>query len=64
MATTRNFDGLRDEIGGKEKFVVTDWTEDLTLDCNTDNAALGNLVGTLIKALMMKGILKGSVTTT
>jgi hypothetical protein len=42
---------------------VTDYTEDLILDCNTDNAALGNNLGTLIKQLIQLGILKGSVVT-
>lgn len=54
------------ERGGQEMlgtWVVTDWTEDLTLDCNSDDADLGDVLGTLIKQLIQKGILKGSVVT-
>ena len=65
MATTQQAgSGQRDEMGAKEIFVVTDWTEDLTLDCNTDNASLGNFLGTLVRALQAKGIIKGTTTTT
>ena len=53
--------GQRDAIADGE-FVVTDWTSDLTLDCDSDDADLGDLVGTLIKQLIEKGIIKGSVT--
>ena len=54
------------ERGGQEclgVWTVTDWTEDLTLDCDSDDANLGDTLGTLIKQLIQKGILKGSVVT-
>jgi hypothetical protein len=59
--TTYTYDGTRDTPDAVGSWAVTDWTEDLALDCNTDNAALGNCLGTLIKQLIQKGILKGSV---
>lgn len=60
--TTFSYDGDRDDLD-TGAWTVTDWTEDLTLDCNTDDADLGDVLGTLIKQLIQKGILKGSVVT-
>ena len=61
--TTYAYDGVRDSPDAVDAWTVTDWTQDLTLDCNTDDADLGDVVGTLIKQLIQKGILKGSVVT-
>lgn len=61
--TTYTYDGSRDTPDSVGAWTVTDWTEDLTLDCNTDDADLGDVLGTLIKQLIQKGILTGSVTT-
>ncbi len=61
--TTFTYDGTRDTPDAVGAWAVTDWTEDLTLDCNTDDADLGDVVGTLIKQLIQKGILKGTVVT-
>jgi hypothetical protein len=51
----------RDINGELGEWAVTDWTEDLTLDCNTDDADLGDVLGTLIRQLIQKGIISGSV---
>lgn len=61
--TTYTYSGTRDSPQAVASFTVTDWTEDLTLDCNTDDADLGDVLGTVIKQLIDKGILKGTVTT-
>lgn len=61
--TTYTYDTKRDSPIAVSSWTVTDWTEDLTLDCNTDDADLGDVLGTLIKQLIQLGILKGSVTT-
>lgn len=45
-------------------WAVTDHTEDLVLDCNTDDADLGDNLGTLIKQLIQLGIIKGTITST
>jgi len=43
-------------------FVVTDWTEDYALDCDTDaDNAIADTLGTLIKELQEKGIIHGTV---
>lgn len=63
MVTTTSYDGTRDSPEAVSSWTVTDYTEDLILDCNTDNASLGNNLGTLIKQLIQLGILKGSVAT-
>jgi hypothetical protein len=55
-----NFDGTRDETG--HSFTVTDQADDYTLDSDTDQAAMGDVLGTLIKELIQKGVIKGSVT--
>jgi hypothetical protein len=59
---TYSYDGKRDTPEAIGSWAVTDWTEDLILDCNTD-AYSGNVIGTLIKQLIQLGILKGSVVT-
>jgi peroxiredoxin len=59
--TTFTYDGTRDTPNSVAAWSVTNWTENLALDCNTDNASLGNNLGTLIKELIQKGILTGSV---
>ena len=58
---TYTYDGTRDTPDAVGSWTVTDWAEDLTLDCNTDDADLGDVLGTLIKQLIQKGILKGTV---
>jgi hypothetical protein len=60
MPTTFNYQGNTDNRGNA--FTVTDWTEDLTLDCDSDDADLGDVLGTLIKELIQKGVITGSVT--
>ena len=63
MTVTTTFNGRKDGNMAEQEFVVTDWSQDLTLDCNTDDADLGDVLGTLIKVLIDKGIIRGSVTT-
>ena len=61
MVTTK-FKGTTD--AQLSPFTVTNWADDRVLVCTTDDAALGNVLGTLIKQLMDKGILTGSVAST
>ena len=56
------YDGVRDSPQAVTQWTVTDWTDDHTLDCDTDDADLGDVLGTLIKELIQKGIITGSVT--
>lgn len=44
-------------------FNVTNWAEDYSLVCGTDDAALGNVLGTLIKVLVQRGLIPGTVAT-
>jgi len=63
MGTTTNTIE-RGDLGAGEIFTITDWAEDYALDCNTDAVAnANNVLGTLIKVLIEKGIISGSVTT-
>lgn len=55
--------GLRDGNANSGEFTVTNFTQDLTLDCTNDNAALANNLGTLIKILIEKGVIAGTVAT-
>ena len=57
----RTNDGRRDIYPSVGDWAVTDHTEDLVLDCDTDDANLGDNLGTLITQLIKLGILKGSV---
>ena len=46
----------------EDAFAVTDHTEDLALDCDTDAAnAIADVLGTLIRILIEKGIIRGTV---
>lgn len=60
--TIYTYDGVRDSPQAVTAWTVTDWSDDHTLDCDSDDADLGDKLGTLIKELIQKGILKGSVT--
>jgi len=43
-------------------FTVTNWTEDLALDCDADaDAAIADTLGTLIKHLIETGVINGTV---
>ena len=61
MVTVTSGGVQRDSPQATAAWTVTDWTDDHALDCNTDDADLGDVLGTLIKELIDKGILKGSV---
>ena len=58
---TYTYDGKRDMPQAATAFAVTDQTDDYTLDCDSDDADLGDVLGTLIKELIQKGVIKGSV---
>lgn len=55
----------RDTRGGSNggtEFTVTNWTSDYAMDCNADaDAAICDVLGSLIKELIEKGIITGSV---
>lgn len=58
--------GKRDLSSQDPKFAVTNLTEDLSLDCNEAFAEAGFLalqdnVGTLIRELIRKGVINGTV---
>lgn len=56
------YSGKRDSPqGAPGTWAVTDQTDDYSLDCDSDDANLGDNLGTLIKELIKMGILKGSV---
>ena len=57
---TISYTGKRNEIN-TTVWAVTDQTDDYTLDCDSDDANLGDNLGTLIKQLIQLGIIKGSV---
>lgn len=45
-----------------QTFTVTNWTEDLDMDCdNSADAAIADVLGTLINELIKKGVIDGSV---
>jgi hypothetical protein len=54
--------GKRDNVNTAQ-FAVTNITEDLALDCNGEAGclALADVVGTLIRELIRKGIIHGTV---
>lgn len=63
MPTTYNYTGSRDAPQSTSSWTVTDQTDDYTLDCDSDDADLGDVLGTLIKELIQRGVIKGSVVT-
>lgn len=49
-------------VNGTVEFTVTNWTSDVALDCNgNDDLATADVLGTLIKQLIEKGIITGTV---
>jgi len=58
--TVYSFQGSKDD--NNTVFTITDWTTDTSMDCDSDDADLGDFLGTLCKVLIEKGIIKGSVT--
>jgi len=45
-------------------FAVTNWTNDVAMDCNTAaDAELADVLGSVIRDLQEQGILKGTVST-
>lgn len=61
VATSASDGGRRDTQGQNAEFAVTNWVSDVGLVCTTDDAALGNVLGTLIKVLIEKGVISGTV---
>lgn len=55
--------GFRDRVEGSE-FAITSYVEDLTLASNEATAAnIAATLGTLIKVLIEKGVINGTVNT-
>lgn len=53
----------RDVNGELGEFTVTNWTAGLSLNCNANNDLLtADTLGTLIKILIEKGVISGTVT--
>jgi len=53
----------RDLNGELGQFVVTNWTEDLTMDADTGTlGVVADTLGTLIKILAEKGVIAATVT--
>lgn len=55
--------GKRDLSSQDPSFAVTNFTEDVNLDCNGEAGclALADVVGTLIRELIRKGVINGTV---
>lgn len=63
MVTT-TYDGTRDTPDAVSSFAVTSYVEDLSLAGNEAGAAnVAAVLATVIKQLIQKGILKGTVAT-
>jgi len=53
---------LMNSVGQAVSFTVTNWTNDVAMDCNAAaDAEIADVLGTLIKALIAGGIIGGSV---
>ena len=62
MGLTNTYDGTRDNVG--VAFTVTDLTIDTSLVAHSDNVeAVADVLGTLIRELISKGIIAGTITT-
>ena len=47
---------------GQTAFTVTNWTNDVTLDCNANSdLATADVLGTLINSLIEAGVINGTV---
>ena len=54
--------GKRDLTGQTPSFAITNHNEDLALNCDsTTDAELADVLGTVIRELIRKGILNGTV---
>ena len=54
---------VRDVNGELGEFTITNWVEDLSMDCNTGTlGVVADTLGTLIKILDEKGIISATVT--
>lgn len=55
-------DNVYNDATGDLQFTVTNWTRDVAMDCDADaDAAICDVLGTLIKILISKGIIHGTV---
>jgi len=62
MGLTNTYDGTRDNVG--VAFTVTNLTVDVALVCDSDaDNAIADVLGTLIRELISKGIIAGTITT-
>jgi hypothetical protein len=54
--------GVRDNYSQGLAFVITNLTQDLAMDCNAAaDAEICDVLGTLIRELIRKGIINGTV---
>ena len=54
--------GVRDNYSQGLAFTITNLTQDLAMDCNTAaDAEIADVLGTLIRELIRKGIINGTV---
>lgn len=60
--TIYSYMGARDAPQPTSAWTITDWTDNHAVDCDSDDADLGDALGTLIKELIERGIITGSVT--
>jgi hypothetical protein len=55
--------GLKDHSSQELAFTITNLTQDVAMDCNTAaDAELADVLATVIRELIRKGILNGTVT--
>jgi hypothetical protein len=56
-------DSVKRDVVGTNTFAVTNFTEDVALDCNGEAGclALADVVATLIRELARKGIINASI---
>ena len=54
--------GKRDTTGQTAAFTITNFTQDLDMDCNASaDAVICDVLATLIRELIRKGIINGTV---
>jgi len=65
MVTTYTYTGnVKDLRTAQDAFTITNYTNDVAMDCNAaSDAEICDVLATLIKLLIEQGIIKGSVAT-
>ena len=62
MPLTNTYDGTRDSVG--TAFTITNLTASVSMQCdNVADNAIADVLGTLIRELIAKGIVAGTITT-